>query len=203
MGNVYKKATKVCCWLEEELPNDAINFIHDMSEAHAKLLSQQNKGKRIPQQTGKGPAVLPFDIPHVDELVVPWVVTETMHLLLRKYLSRIRTAQEMSLGRRAVVCCGHESADWDGSNEHFPRWLSGYIEKVLLKTHTNTHSSQSPSSPSHCSGPAASAAPSAPLPKISTMRPPSPVSLFPPRHRSPVLLRPGSPRRQPLLHDLR
>lgn len=139
MGNIYSNAATVCCWLGEDPATDAMRFIRAMSEAHAKL-SQQSTGEGVLKQADQSQNSLIIDEPHVDDMMLPWLLVSLMDFLKRQYFHRVWTVQEMMLGQRVVLYCGHESSDWAGFSERFPLWLSkhttgqeAFMASLILK----------------------------------------------------------------------
>lgn len=139
MGNIYHNATTVCCWLGEEPATDAMKFIRAMSDAHTKL-AQQTKGKGVLVQSSQDQNAPVLDGPHVDDMMVPFLLVPLMDFLGRQYFHRVWTVQELMLGQRVVIHCAHESADWAGFSEHFPSWLSqrttgqgAFLGSIILK----------------------------------------------------------------------
>lgn len=136
MGDIYRNATVVFCWLGEAVDSDVMSFIQEMNKFCARESPPTCFEGSVSVQTSRGEGDEDTTLlggPQVDHESLLQLLPKIKDLLDNEYFCRVWTIQEMVLARRVVVFCGHGAADWAGFDELFLEWLHNHGEHESVR----------------------------------------------------------------------
>lgn len=129
MGDIYRNATVVFCWLGEAIEPGVMEFIQEMHKFRTRESPPTRFEESVSTQTARGQGsedTTLLDRPQVDPESLLLLLPKIKDLIENEYFCRVWTVQEMVLSRRVIVFCGHGTADWAGFDELFPQWLHNH-----------------------------------------------------------------------------